>query len=162
MTQLVALRLDFVERFRFNYLIFYIIIVVVVDKKARGWMQAYIKENENRSNFSAFYVVILNDAVLVFILLYINLKNSMNENTYSLNRKLKKVWQGYKKIWSFISIDYGTFSDSSVWMLDISLIVKPYKNVPASMISNLIFSLIQFNSCRKFLIACIKKNEAML
>ena len=92
----MALRLDFVEIFRFNYRIFYII--VVVDKKARGWMQAYIKENENRNNFSAFYVVILNDAVLVFILLYINLKNSMNENTYSLNRKLKKVWQGYKKI----------------------------------------------------------------
>ena len=61
-------------------------------------MQAYIKKNENRNNFSAFYVVILNDAVLVFILLYINLKNSMNENTYSLNRKLKKVWQGYKQI----------------------------------------------------------------
>ena len=94
----MALRLDFVERFRFNYLIFYIIIVVVVDKKARGWMQAYIKENKNRNNFSAFYVVILNNAVLVFILLYINLKNSMNENTYSLNRKLKKVWQGYKQI----------------------------------------------------------------
>ena len=92
----MALRLDFVEIFRFNYRIFYII--VVVDKKARGWMQAYIKKNENRNNFSAFYVVILNDAVLVFILLYINLKNSMNENTYSLNRKLKKVWQGYKKI----------------------------------------------------------------
>ena len=92
----MALRLDFVEIFRFNYRIFYII--VVVDKKARGWMQAYIKNNENRNNFSAFYVVILNDAVLVFILLYINLKNSMNENTYSLNRKLKKVWQGYKQI----------------------------------------------------------------
>ena len=61
-------------------------------------MQAYIKESENRNNFSAFYVVIMNDAVLVFILLYINLKNSMNENTYSLNRKLKKVWQGYKQI----------------------------------------------------------------
>ena len=61
-------------------------------------MQAYIKENENRNSFSAFYVVMLNDAVLVFILLYINLSNSMNENTYSLNRELKKVWQGYKQI----------------------------------------------------------------
>ena len=48
----MALRLDFVEIFRFNYRIFYII--VVVDKKARGWMQAYIKKNENRNNFSAF------------------------------------------------------------------------------------------------------------
>ena len=125
-------------------------------------MQAYIKKNENRNNFSAFYVVILNDAVLVFILLYISLKNSVNENTYSLNRKLKKVWQGYRQIWSFISVGYGTFSDSSGWMLDISLIIKPYKNVPASTISNLILSLIQFDSCCKFLIACIKKNEAML
>ena len=65
-------------------------------------MEAYgnVKENENRNNFSAFYFVILtkNDAVLMFILLYINLKNSMNENTYSLNRKLKKVWQGNNQI----------------------------------------------------------------
>ena len=49
-----------------------------------------------------------------------------------------------------------------VWMLYISLIVKPYKNVPASTISNLILSLIQFDSCRTFLIAYIKKTEAML
>ena len=39
-----------------------------------------------------------NDSVLMFIQLYINLKNSMNENTYNLNRKIKKVWQGYKQI----------------------------------------------------------------
>ena len=39
-----------------------------------------------------------NDSVLMFIQLYINLKNSMNETTYNLNRKIKKVWQGYKQI----------------------------------------------------------------
>ena len=39
-----------------------------------------------------------NDSVIMFIQLYINLKNSMNENTYNLNISIKKVWQGYKQI----------------------------------------------------------------
>ena len=39
-----------------------------------------------------------NDSVIMFIQLYINLKNSMNENTYNLTRKIKKVWQEYKQI----------------------------------------------------------------